>query len=157
MPSEEQILAFPEILANEPSNRSAAIMAAALVEQALYTAITCRLVDPGESILKAWFEGENAPFGTFSAKIKLGRALGIYREKMEGRLVIIKNVRNVFAHRSTPITFGHPSIKQEIEKLRTRKTHEGAAAYYSMCLALSKLLIQDGFKHGGKDVPVSFP
>jgi len=158
MPSEENLASFEAVLATEPSDRSAAIMAASLTEQALYVAICSRLADPGEAIQNSWFEDANAPFGTFAAKIKLGRALAIYAEKMEDRLCIIKNVRNVFAHRSIPLDFANPVVHAEVKKLGTRPTHKGdRLTYCAACVAISRLLIEDALKEGGKTMKISFP
>lgn len=111
-----------------------------------------------ETIRNSWFDGDNAPFRTFSAKIKLGRALAIYADKMDARLNIIKNVRNVFAHRSTPMDFSHPVLAKEADKLKTRATQPGGRmTYCATGLALAKLLIKDAFEHGGKELKISFP
>jgi hypothetical protein len=79
-------------------------MMAALVELALKDAIRVRIADPGDNISHQWFDGDNAAFGSFAAKIQLGRALGIYGPVMHGQLTVIKNVRNQFAHCAVPWT-----------------------------------------------------
>lgn len=159
LPSEEVLGNFIGIVDGESSDRSAAIMAASLVEQALFTAVFCRLADCGEAARNAWFHEANAPFGTFSAKIKLGRALGIYGPQMEKRLEKVKNVRNVFAHRTSPIDFKHPSIEAEINTMMPNaiKTDAARVRYCATCLALARLLVDDSFKNGGKTMPVSYP
>jgi hypothetical protein len=160
LPSEHDQETFLEMLSAEPSDRSAAIMAAGLVEQALYEAIKCRLADPGESGLRDWFDAPNAPFGTFAAKIKLGRGLAVYGPKMESKLGLIKDIRNVFAHRSTHIDFANPTIANEVKKFLDKPAKQGVrirAIYSAVCLATAKLLIDDAFKNGGKEIEVSFP
>jgi hypothetical protein len=160
MPTPEYIAKLEETLADEATDRSAAIMAAALLEQALYDALRCHMVDCGDAVMNSWFYDANAPFGTFSAKIKLGRALGLYGEKTEAILCGLKDIRNVFAHRSMPIDFTHPRIVLEVSGLakdpmigerpvRTR--------YISLCLAWAKLLLFDAHKHGGKDMAITYP
>ncbi len=158
LPTEDQLVGFIDILAQEPSDRSAAIMAAGLVEQALYVAICSRLADPGDAIRDTWFNGDNSPFGTFAAKIKLDRALAIYADKMEAKLNVIKNVRNVFAHRSTPIDFSHDLLAEEASKLKTRIAQKGGKmAFCAACLAVARLLIKDAFDKGGAEMEISFP
>lgn len=159
-PTEDELLNFGDILAAEPSDRSAAIMAAGLVEQSLYVAVTSRMADPGPAILNTWFEDANAPFATFAAKIKLGRALGIYGPKMDKMLCRIKDIRNVFAHRSTPITFTNPNIEAAVMKMNPRPMTGSTPVrtrYCAVCLATAKLLIKDAFKQGGKEIELSFP
>jgi hypothetical protein len=159
-PTEHELANFDGILTAEPSDRSAAIMAAGLVEQALYTAVTSRMADPGSAILDTWFEDANAPFATFAAKIKLGRALAIYGPKMDQTLCRIKDVRNVFAHRSTPIDFTNPAIEAVVKKMND-KAMTGftpvRTRYCAICLATTKLLIKDAFEQGGKEIRLSFP
>lgn len=160
MPNEDELENFSLMLASESSDRSAAIMAAGLLEHALYASIAGRLADPGKKILNDWFQGPNAPFGTFSAKIKLGRALGIYGPKMESALNAIKEIRNVFAHRSTPIDFNHPAIAKEVRRLFDEPLlSEGAykTRYCASCLAFSQKLVDDAFENGGKEIAVKFP
>lgn len=160
LPSSEELQSYLEILEAEQSHRSAAIMAAALVEQALYVAVTSRMADPGESIRQSWFDAPNAPFQTFAAKIKLGRALAIYGPKMEKVLNSIKDIRNVFAHRSTPIDFTNPTIENEVKKLNDRPMigrHPARTRFFAICIATAKLLIDDAFENGGKELVVRYP
>lgn len=98
------------LLLNCETDRGLAVMAAALVENALEVCIRARLADPGQDISNAWFQGLNAPFASFAAKIKLGRALAIYGPAMEKRLSTIKDVRNAFAHSAIPLGFTHAAI-----------------------------------------------
>ncbi len=160
LPTEDELFNFGDILSAEPSDRSAAIMAAGLVEQALYVAATSRMADPGPAIRNTWFEDANAPFATFAAKIKLGRALGIYGPKMDKTLCRIKDVRNVFAHRSTPIDFTHPSVEAAVMKMNSQPMTGSTPVrtrYCAICLATTKLLIKDAFEQGGKEIALSFP
>src|SRR5689334_10151810 len=62
MPSAEHIARLEDILSEERTDRSAAIMAASLLEQALYDALRTRMVDCGESAMNSWFYDANAPF-----------------------------------------------------------------------------------------------
>ena len=99
LPTEAELENYFDFTQQE-SDRGLAIMAGSLVENALRMAIMCRFADPGEAISKGWFEGPSAPFGSFAAKIKLGRALAIYADKMEQQLSLLKDIRNAFAHRN---------------------------------------------------------
>jgi hypothetical protein len=159
-PTEEQLLRYAELLERE-TDRGLAVMAAALVENALELAIRSRIADPGEHISSAWFSGINAPFGTFGSKIQLGRALAIYGEHMQGRLATIKDVRNAFAHSSIPLDFTHSAVRDACEGLAPKEPEEigksQRAVFGAMCLTESICLIRNAFEHGGKELEISFP
>jgi hypothetical protein len=159
-PTGTQLTAYPSLLLAE-TDRGAALMAGALVENTLELAIRAMIVNPGDLTGKSWFEGPNAPFSSFSAKITLGRAIGIYGASMGARLGIIKDIRNAFAHSSIPLDFAHPTIHRLVLKLvpspervadRPAKLAFGAA-----CLALSRVLANFAGQHGGKEITVHFP
>lgn len=159
-PTEEQLARYAELLEQE-TDRGLAVMAAALVENALEVAIRSRIADPGERISSAWFSGTNAPFGTFGAKIQLGRALAIYGANMQGRLATIKDVRNAFAHSSIPLDFTHPAVRDACKGLAPKEPEEigksQRVVFGAMCLTEAVCLIKDAFEHGGKELEVSFP
>lgn len=128
-------------------------MAAAIAENALEDAIKVVLAKPSSDVVKAWFQGSNAPFGTFSAKIALGRALSMYDEKMEKRLVLIKNIRNAFAHASAPLDFKHPTLKAECLKLtpdQSKPEYKGTetrAIFGIACRAVADVLNKFAERH----------
>jgi hypothetical protein len=159
LPSEEQLEQYPDFVILE-TDRGSAIMASALLEQALKTAICCRITDHGDDVRKAWFEGDNAPFGTFAAKIQLGMALGIYGPVMHGQLIRIKNIRNQFAHCSVPLDFSNPVVRDEVKKLRPDPLIGDSpikTRFVSTCLGLAQLLATDSFEQGGKEMVIRFP
>ena len=160
LPNENELRNYAELIMKE-SDRGAAIMAAAYVETALWTAICTRIPQLDEKTLKSWFDGPLAPFGSFAAKITLGRALCIYGEHMEKRLILIKNIRNAFAHAPRPLDFSHPTLIEECIQLTPDPMRDAITPrrqiFSASCLALAKVLIVDAVKHGGKEVEVSFP
>lgn len=161
LPTDDELKNYHALLEPE-SDRGLAIMAGSLVENTLRAAILARFADPGETITKAWFEGPTAPFGSFAAKIKLGRGLAIYADRMEGQLALLKDIRNAFAHRSRPLTFKHPEILDACNRLSTRTVmptddNPGRVRYEAVCMALAQLLVKDAFAHGGKELLISYP
>jgi hypothetical protein len=116
LPSASELHNYYTHIQNE-SDRGAATMAAALVERALEDQIRGRLHDPGDGTADLWFVGTNAPFRTFSAKIALGRALGVYDDSVERLLVCVKNIRNTFAHGMVPLDFSNAALAEECAKL----------------------------------------
>lgn len=152
---------YIEYLQTKTDDRSSAIMGAAFVEQCLEAAIKCRIADPGKDIAESWFRGPNAPFSSFSSKIQLGMALVIYGKVTHSQLVGIKDIRNIFAHRSLPLDFKHPAIVKAFHKvapfMKGSKSEEFRSAYVIGCFVIGKSFIDDAFKHGGRELEVSFP
>jgi hypothetical protein len=154
LPDEHHLATYSELLTAE-SDRSAAIMASAFVEQTLWVMLNSFTVDAGEQVRKQWFEGATAPFRSFSAKIELGYAIGIYGPLTKGRLDRIRNIRNVFAHRSLPLDFTHPTLKDECAKLFEVPFLKDADSpvrtrYCTACLWLGDKFIRIAVKHGAK-------
>jgi hypothetical protein len=67
---------------------------------------------------EALFFSPTAPLQTFSAKFRLGHAIGMYGLKLREQLETIRRIRNVFAHSVRPLQFDHPLIKKEMGTLR---------------------------------------
>lgn len=111
--SKELVLAGIEIL--KGSDRVAAIMGAALVENALRRAIKASLHDPGDE--SALFYDQGAPFGTFHARIVAGKGLGLYGEEIAADLDRIRDIRNQFAHALLSLDFSNPHIVAACEKI----------------------------------------
>lgn len=88
----------------EADDRSAAITAAALTEVAVEKAIKLRLRPLTKTEQRALFDG-TAPLATFSAKIRMGYALGIYGRETRHDLESINAIRNVFAHSVHEVSF----------------------------------------------------
>jgi hypothetical protein len=82
----------------DQDDREAALKAGSMVELSLEHAIKARIVRLRKAELKSLFEGPKSTFGTFSAKIWAGYALGLYGPKAKHDLEAIKDIRNAFAH-----------------------------------------------------------
>lgn len=107
-------------------DRSAAISAGALVELALEKAIKHRLRRMSKADQSALFDG-TAPLATFSAKCRMGFALGIYGKEVRHDLEAINAIRNVFAHSVTRITFRNRRISNKVFGMHTVKNNTGNA------------------------------
>jgi DNA-binding MltR family transcriptional regulator len=89
--------------------RSHAIVAAALLEQALETTLLTHFrVDETEA--RTLFADQEGSISTFAIKIKLAYALGVIDPVIRTELTQIKNIRNVFAHTRASVTFRTPEI-----------------------------------------------
>ena len=161
IPDPADMPAYLKMLHFEADDRGCAIMGGGLVEHYLTQAIKCRLIDPGAKLAGEWFIRPSAPFSTFSAKIQLGMAIGIYGPMMHGRLNAIKDIRNVFAHQALPLTFEHPTLLDSLLKLapflKGSKNDNYKLVYATGCVALGDALIKDAAEHAGRDITTSFP
>lgn len=85
------------------TDRGAALIATAYLEERLVDAIKARLVQD-KNIESAFFKGIG-PLANFSARIDLGYLLGIYEKKAHRLFLTVKDIRNRFAHRAEPLEF----------------------------------------------------
>jgi hypothetical protein len=91
------------VIKSDKDDRGAAILLAADVENALWSAIVRRLGIPRDR--RKELLGQNSPLGTFYNKIILGHAIGLFGEETRFNLDLIKAIRNSFAHARLSITF----------------------------------------------------
>ena len=161
LPNEDELKNFADILAGE-SDRSAAIMATSYLEMALFHMLNANLPDWGPETQKEWFDGATAPFRSFSSKIILGQALGIYGVLTTQRLNAIRNIRNAFAHRVLPLGFDHPTIVSACKDLVEKEFLPGASQpaktrFCALCLRLGRDFLIDAVQQGGKEITTRFP
>jgi DNA-binding MltR family transcriptional regulator len=102
----------------QQTDRGAAIIGAAFVENLLRQAVESRL--RGDTAIEKRAAnrlfGTTGPLSPFSAKIDLGLLLGLYREEVRGDLHRIREVRNQFAHDEEPRDFAYPKISEHCAK-----------------------------------------
>lgn len=125
------------------SDRGAAIVGVALVEDTITTALYSYL----GSHPKAWkrlFHG-SAPMANFGAKIDLCRLLGLMSDHIYSDLHIMRGIRNQFAHQVmheadlSQLTFTTPHIKDKCMSLKCVEHEEPTGprvAFLRACLIL---------------------
>lgn len=91
------------------SDRAAVIVCAALLEDGLTRAIQSTL-HRDKAVLEKLFR-PSGPLGSFSAKIDLAFAMGLYSKEIHKDLVTIKNIRNEFAHGLTTKNLGSQKVR----------------------------------------------
>jgi hypothetical protein len=118
-PTDEEALALVDA-AQSGSPIVTAILGQALVEHNLEEIIRTRFKNKDDA---SWgrMTGDNGPLSSFSQKIIMGHALGIYKEDTRINLNIIKNVRNVFAHSKKIISFDNTLISNELGQFKIPK------------------------------------
>ena len=94
---------------HQESDRAAAILAAAYFENSLGKQIMDKFVDVNNEMRKKIFDGYG-PLSTFSAKIDIAFALGLFNEETRKGLHSIRKIRNEFAHAPMPIKFNYNKI-----------------------------------------------
>lgn len=99
------------------SDRAAAILAAANFEDKLCETIIEKFVKLNRENRKKLFKGYG-PLSTFAAKIDIAFALGLYDQETQRGLHIIRKIRNIFAHASSPIEFDCDDIVKICEELK---------------------------------------
>jgi hypothetical protein len=106
------------------TDRSAALVGCALVETALLKALMTRFVKMDDQILENLFYSPTAPLATFSSRIQVGRAIGLFDVQLQNALDGIRRVRNAFAHSSRPLKFNNELIQKECATLPDAKLKE---------------------------------
>jgi hypothetical protein len=106
--------AIDEIEATD-SDRAAAIVAAAFLEDQLTTAIQSRM-HRDKKIFERMCQSGGA-LGNFSTKIDIGFMIGIYRKEILQELHTIRRIRNEFAHKMGIKTFDVQRIKSWTQNL----------------------------------------
>ena len=101
------------------SDRAAAILAASRFEDSLRKRIMEKFIILNSELEKNIFDGYG-PLSTFSAKIDIAFALGLYNEETRKGLHNIRKIRNEFAHAPKPIKFYDQEIAVLCRKLPTK-------------------------------------
>ncbi|MDR5759752.1 MltR family transcriptional regulator [Caballeronia sp. LZ035] len=127
-PSRERVrdvFAFRTSLTNE-SDRGAALMAAAFIDDRLMLLLKSRIVDD-KKVSRRAFEF-NGPLGTFSARIDFCYLLGLIPKNARRDLHLIRSIRNKFAHQAGAMDFDDDSVRQLCESLAFHGVKPAASA-----------------------------
>lgn len=97
------------------SDRAAAIVAIAYLDDKLTKAIKAHLVPDGDTLNRLF--KPSGPLGPMGNKLDVGFLIGLYSKEFRDDLQIMTRARNSFAHWARPVTFGHKEIRQYAEAL----------------------------------------
>jgi mannitol operon repressor len=100
---------------NKESDRGAALLASALLEERLYEIILAFFSTNSTS--KEMLNGYNAPLGSFSSRINIAFALSLIQRNEFKELHSIRKIRNEFGHDWRKKDFNHEIIKPLCESL----------------------------------------
>jgi hypothetical protein len=95
--------AYLKEIGSEGSDRGIGILMVTTVEDALQDAIESRLSIT--SVEHEAFFGNDSPMGTFAYKIRMGIALEIFGQGTKQNLMLLKAIRNAFAHSKISVDF----------------------------------------------------
>jgi hypothetical protein len=92
------------------NDRAVALAVTALLEQFLEAAISTHLEIDENEARKLFDDDRDGPLSTFSRKIAMGYALGVYDSHVKSDLNFIRQIRNAFAHAKLHLDFDTPEI-----------------------------------------------
>jgi len=105
------------------SDRAAAVLSAAYLDELLKNLIANFLVDDKKAVEKLLDskKAPHAPLSTFSARITAAYCLGLIDEVQYNDLNTIRQIRNHFAHSLHGLNFNSVTIVKEVNKLKTHR------------------------------------
>ena len=122
-PSNEDSRKFARQIRREKNDRVTAISLCGFLDNCLKCAILHAL--PNETVAWTLFE-DRGLLESFGAKITMGHALGLYGKQTRRNLDILRQVRNLFAHDISQLTFATPEIAHACKELIIPPVREGA-------------------------------
>lgn len=103
------------------SERATALIAGAIVDDALSAIIKLRLIDEPK-IIKEFFEGQGG-LATFSSRIAMARLMNFYSDETYSDLNIMRKVRNDAAHATKPFSFSDQANASRSRSLKVPNKH----------------------------------
>jgi hypothetical protein len=101
------------------SDRATAIVSTAFIEDRLQRAICRRLVDDERTIKK--ITAPNGALSGFDNKLQLGYLLGVYIKDTRDNIMIVGQIRNKFAHRTTIKSFDDFALGRLFDRFTLHK------------------------------------
>jgi DNA-binding MltR family transcriptional regulator len=106
-----------------------ALVGVSIMDNILKEALLARMVDLSNTTTADLFEGYG-PLASFSAKIDVAFALGVISKETRGQLLLIKRIRNAFAHTTDYLDFNSPAIVDICSNLPGFKEATDIATFY---------------------------
>jgi DNA-binding MltR family transcriptional regulator len=100
------------------SDRALVILWASMVDEQIRRAIPKRMRQDISKTMLDKVIGDKGPFTTFSSKILVGYAFGVFGRVTYHDLEIIRALRNQFAHSRKPLSFDTPEVRKACETLQ---------------------------------------
>ena len=119
IPTQDELNQAYDEIDRQKSDRAAAIIAAAYLEDSLRYLLTCKCVQLTKSEFNNLFD--RGPLSSFDSMTKIGYAFGFYGSLFRDDLGIIREIRNGFAHAMVPLSFETPEVVIKVETLKVIK------------------------------------
>lgn len=117
LPSEEEI-AHIAVNLQEHSDAAMVLVGCSCVQNALRTCIKSRFVQLSSEDEKRLFDGnQNGIISTFSSQLRISFAMGLIDKPNHDDMMLMNDIRNVFAHSIHPTGFTNPAIVADCDKL----------------------------------------
>lgn len=97
------------------TDRGAALVGAALIDERLERLLLSHLIDCKES--KEMLRGGNAPLAAFNSRIKMAYCVGLLTDLEYSECNMIRKIRNEFAHKVHGLTFQDDRVRALCNKL----------------------------------------
>lgn len=97
------------------SDRAAAILGAALLDELVSQLISAFLIDDPEEVRNLI----ERPLGAFGSRIRAAYCMGLITKEVFEDLNVIRSIRNLFAHRLHELSFERAAIVEECAKLQS--------------------------------------
>jgi len=120
-PNLEKFWPFIQLLRQE-SERGQVLISAGFLEKQLKDVLLGFMIDNPQT--RGLVEGANAPLGTFDARIEACYALGLITEDEHNDLILIRRIRNEFAHH-IDTSFETLSVVSRCSQLRMKEEDYG--------------------------------
>ena len=99
------------------SDAGAALIGASYVDDALQNLLLTKFVPLGTEEFTRLFDGSAGGIvGTFSAKVRIGYAMGLYGPITHAELLLLNDIRNAFAHSLHKLDFSVAQVKEDCAK-----------------------------------------
>lgn len=100
----------------ESNDRGTALVASAFLQHMLQSVIEVHFIKLSDMEFNGLF-GRDGSLSSFSSQIRIGYALGVYDAAMRDSLDCIREIRNVFAHAMTPVSFETSAVTAATSRL----------------------------------------
>lgn len=110
------------------SDRSLIILTAAMVERFVLESLVGRMPSINSDERNRIFNFEG-PCGSFSNRIRLAQAIGVFDRPTRRQIEVVKEMRNVAAHCVSRISFDTPEVLDALTLLLPNKYHDEIRAF----------------------------
>lgn len=153
--TEEDIKYFSKFLKEFQSetDRGAALVGAALIDERLERILNSHFVECKQS--DELLNGVNSPLGTLNARAKLSYCLGLITTLEFKEIEIIRQVRNLFAHKVIGLTFNSQKVSDMCKNLKanfpeTDESKKNARSLFINSVILTSLALWYRPEHSSK-------